>query len=43
MLDSLDAGQLEREAAGQGLRPESRHEVSQTPAYIGSTVVVCRR
>jgi SAM-dependent methyltransferase len=43
MLESLDPGQLEREAAAEGLRPESRHEVSQTPAYIGSTVVLCRR
>jgi SAM-dependent methyltransferase len=43
MLDSLDPGQLEREAAAAGLSPESRHEVSQTEAYIGSTVVVCRR
>ena len=43
MLDSLDPGQLEREAAAAGLNPESRHEVSQTEAYIGSTVVVCRR
>jgi SAM-dependent methyltransferase len=43
MLDFLQPDQLEREAAAQGLRPESRHEVSQTPAYIGSTVVVCRR
>ncbi len=42
-LDSLDLGQFEREAAAQGLSPESRHEVSQTEAYIGSTVVVCRR
>lgn len=43
MLDSLDPGLLEREAAAAGLKPESRHEVSQTEAYIGSTVVVCRR
>ncbi len=43
MLDSVDPGQLEREAAAAGLNPESRHEVSQTEAYIGSTVVVCRR
>jgi SAM-dependent methyltransferase len=43
MLDFLQPGQLEREAAAQGLCPEGRHEVSQTPAYVGSTVVVCRR
>ena len=43
MLDSLDPGQLEREAAAAGLNPVSRHEVRQTEAYIGSTVVVCRR
>ena len=43
LLDSLDPDQLEREAAAAGLNPEFRHEVSQTEAYIGSTVVVCRR
>jgi SAM-dependent methyltransferase len=43
MLDSLGVEQLEREAAAHGLHPIARHEVSQTPAYIGSTVVVCRR
>ena len=43
MLDSLDVEQLEREAAAQGLRAIARHEVSPTPAYIGSMVVVCRR
>jgi SAM-dependent methyltransferase len=43
MLDSLGVEQLEREAAAHGLHPVARHEVSQTPAYIGSTVVVCRR
>jgi SAM-dependent methyltransferase len=43
ILDSLHPDQLEREAASQGLRPEARHEVSQTPVYVGSTVVVCRR
>jgi SAM-dependent methyltransferase len=43
MLDSLDPAEFEREAARHGLIPEARHEVSQTPAYIGSTVVVCRR
>ena len=42
MLDSLDPGEFEREAAGHGLIPAARHEVSQTTAYIGSTVVVCR-
>jgi hypothetical protein len=43
MLDSLDPAEFEREAARHGLIPKARHEVSQTPAYIGSTVVVCRR
>jgi SAM-dependent methyltransferase len=42
MLDSLDPGDFEREAAGHGLIPVARHEVSQTTAYIGSTVIVCR-
>jgi SAM-dependent methyltransferase len=43
LLDSLTPEQLEREAAAHGLRPVERHEVSQTAAYVGSTVVVCRR
>jgi SAM-dependent methyltransferase len=43
MLDSLSVEQLEREAAAHGLRPVARHEVSPTPAYVGSTVVLCRR
>jgi SAM-dependent methyltransferase len=43
MLDSLSAEQLEREAVAHGLHPVARHEVRPTPAYIGSTVVVCRR
>lgn len=43
ILDTLLPEQLEHEAVAQGLRPDSRHQVSQTPAYIGSTVVVCRR
>lgn len=42
MLDSLDPGDFEREAAGHGLTPVARHEVSQTTSYIGSTVIVCR-
>ena len=42
-LDSLSPGQLEREAAAQGLRPEARHHVAQTESYIGSTVITCRR
>jgi SAM-dependent methyltransferase len=41
-LDSLNPGEFEREAAGHGLSPAARHEVSQTTAYVGSTVVVCR-
>jgi SAM-dependent methyltransferase len=43
MLDSLSVEQLEREAAAHGLHTVARHEVSQTAAYIGSMVVVCRR
>jgi SAM-dependent methyltransferase len=43
MLDSLSVEQLEREAAAHGLHPIARHEVSPTPAYIGSMVVVWRR
>jgi SAM-dependent methyltransferase len=43
LLDSLTPGELEREAAAQGLRPEARHEIGHTDAYIGSTVIVCRR
>jgi SAM-dependent methyltransferase len=43
MLDSLTVDQLEREAAAHGLHSIARHEVSPTPAYIGSMVVVCRR
>jgi SAM-dependent methyltransferase len=42
MLDSLSVEQLEREAAAHGLQAVARHEVSPTPAYIGSMVVVCR-
>jgi len=42
MLDSVDPGDFEREAAGHGLIPVARYEVSQTTAYIGSTVIVCR-
>ena len=43
MLDSLTPDQLEREAAAHGLHPVARREVSPTTAYIGSTVVICRR
>jgi SAM-dependent methyltransferase len=43
LLDSLQPDAFEREAAAHGLRAEQRHEVSHTDAYIGSTVVVCRR
>ena len=42
MLDSVDPRDFEREAARHGLIPVARHEVSQTTAYIGSTVIVCR-
>ena len=43
MIDSLTPDELEREASPHGLRPVARHEVSETVAYIGSMVVVCRR
>jgi SAM-dependent methyltransferase len=43
VLDSLTEGQLELEAAEHGLRVVERHEVSETAAYIGSMVLVCRR
>ena len=43
LLDSLLPEQFEREAAACGLRPVARHAVPETDAYIGSTVVVCRR
>ena len=43
MIDSLTPDELEREASAHGLRPVARHEVSETAAYIGSMVVVCRR
>jgi SAM-dependent methyltransferase len=43
MIDSLTPDELEREASTYGLRPVARHEVSETEAYIGSMVVVCRR
>ena len=42
-LDSLSPDELEREAGAQGLLAAARHAVGQTTAYIGSTVVVCRR
>jgi SAM-dependent methyltransferase len=43
MLDFLTPDEFQREAARHGLRAEERHELSHTEAYIGSTVVVCRR
>jgi SAM-dependent methyltransferase len=43
MLDSLTPDGLAREAAAHGLRAVARHEIGHTAAYIGSTVVVCRR
>jgi SAM-dependent methyltransferase len=43
LLETLTPEQLENEAAGQGLTPVGRREVSQTDAYVGSTVVLCRR
>jgi len=42
-LEFLTPEELEAEAAAQGLRPDHRLEVAHTTAYIGSTVVVCRR
>jgi SAM-dependent methyltransferase len=43
VFDPLTPEAFEREAVDHGLRAERRHELSQTDAYIGSTVVVCRR
>jgi SAM-dependent methyltransferase len=43
MLDSLTPEELEREASAHGLRPVARYEIPHTTAYIGSTVIVCRR
>jgi SAM-dependent methyltransferase len=43
LLDSVSPEQLEGEAEAAGLRPIERHAVPETDAYIGSTVVVCRR
>jgi SAM-dependent methyltransferase len=43
VFDPLTPEAFEREAAHHGLRAERRHELSHTDAYIGSTVVVCRR
>lgn len=43
VFDPLTPEGFEREAAHHGLRAERRHELSHTDAYIGSTVVVCRR
>lgn len=42
-LESLDADGLEHEAAVAGLTPESRRDIPATDAFVGSTVVVCRR
>jgi SAM-dependent methyltransferase len=43
VFDPLTPEEFEREAERQGLRAEDRHELSHTEAYIGGTVVVCRR
>jgi SAM-dependent methyltransferase len=43
VFDPLTPEEFEREAARHGLTAEDRHELSHTDAYIGSTVVVCRR
>jgi SAM-dependent methyltransferase len=43
LLESLTPAELEREAAAIGMRPEARLEIGHTEAYIGSTVIVCRR
>jgi SAM-dependent methyltransferase len=43
VLDSVAPEQLEREASAAGLHPVERRSVPETDAYIGSTVVVCRR
>jgi SAM-dependent methyltransferase len=41
-LARLDAGTLEREAAGHGLRAEPVHRIAATPDHVGSTVVMLR-
>jgi SAM-dependent methyltransferase len=42
-LDALHAGELEREAAAQGLRALERRSIAATAEHVGSMVVVCRR
>jgi SAM-dependent methyltransferase len=39
-LDRLSAPQLEREAAGVGLRPVGRRIIGPTPEHVGSVVVM---
>jgi SAM-dependent methyltransferase len=43
VLEELSPDELEREAAGVGLRVEERRDVAPTRDYVGSTVVICRR
>jgi hypothetical protein len=40
VLDRLDAGELEAEAAAAGFRPLERRTVPATGDYVGSAVVV---
>ena len=42
VLDRLDAGTLEDEAAAAGLAPSERRPVPPTSDHVGSTVVVLR-
>ena len=42
-LDRIAPTEFEREAARHGLKPDGRHELRHTEAYIGGIVVVCRR
>jgi SAM-dependent methyltransferase len=43
LLDSLRPDELAREVSAHGLRVVAHHEIGHTAAYIGSTVIVCRR
>ncbi len=40
---TLSASQLEREAAGAGLRPRARRSIAPTEIHVGSTVVVLEK
>jgi SAM-dependent methyltransferase len=43
VLDRLTPEEFEAEASRYGLRPDGRHLLRHTEAYIGSMVVICRR